>query len=165
MKIKFKKYLLYMILSMCFWLTFAYIYYEIIYKNNTDIINKSVQRPGINYSIDILIHNTQNYLMFILGFIISPILVIFNNILIINSITSYVSIFGFSKSIPLLFPHGYLEIPMLLTCEFLSLNMFLNFWKYKSVYKIIKYVICNKYYFIITYISLVVAAFVEGVIG
>lgn len=165
MKIKPKNYIIYLICSLVFWGGMSLITYIVFFENVQDIVEPHYPTQGIMHASEILIHNSKNLFLTILGFLFSPIIIVVNNILLIVTIANNAGFFGWKDTIMLLLPHGIIEIPTILTYQYLSLYMLFISAKYKSLSYIKKFFLENFQWFLYSYFGVLISAFIEGIIG
>lgn len=115
--------------------------------------------------VEILLNNSYNYFLY---FILFPINIIVTTyeflVLAVNSYAGY-KVYGLEETLSLLLPHALLELPNILLYSFLSFHMSNVFWKNPKISTIVKTVLVNWRCYIISYLILILAAWVEGKIS
>ncbi|MBF0699530.1 stage II sporulation protein M [Streptococcus danieliae] len=111
--------------------------------------------------IEILVNNSNNFLMYVIYFPISVFLLLFDLITIGVASSIALDIYGVSKTLSLL-PHAILEYPNLLFYSFLSFALFMEVIKNPRISTIKKFFSANYRYYLISYLILIISAFIEG---
>lgn len=120
---------------------------------------------GYEHFRAILLNNSQNYLLTIILFPLLPLIYSYNWLSICFSIAMHWYNSGdLIYTLKILLPHGMIEIPVILMYQFLSFELLKAFIGSSELKTISDFLKQHRNYFIITYLGLVIAAFLEGYI-
>lgn len=112
-------------------------------------------------AVDILINNSKNFLAYFLLFPLSPLLLLYELLLMGVSLYMGYQVYGLSEFLFLLLPHGLLEFPNILFYSFLAFHLFRCFIKRPSFQTIWQTVWANRQFYVGSYLAVVVAALLE----
>lgn len=130
--------------------------------DNETLVTNSYNNETLKSSIEILINNTKNFLGYLILFPIMPLKLFFDLFSITSNLYYGIKILGFYTAFMKLYAHILLEFPNIIIYTFLSYENFKILRKDKSLKKVILNMNGRKYYYIISYILLIIAAIVEG---
>ena len=152
-------------LTFVLWTAITVITYYLFFKNTANQTIPTYPTQGIQHALDILTHNTIVFVVTMIGFVVSPIIIILSNTSLAVSIAANAGNFGWENTFHLLLPHALIEIPTVLLYQQLALNMLFLFVKHKNFRYVSRYFYDNKLLFLIALSGVVVGAFIEGIIG
>lgn len=96
---------------------------------------------------------------------IAPLLIFVDILVTTYQVYSSVSIQGGKLTIFLLWKHGVIELPNLILYMYLSYKAFYHMLKNPKFKTLISYFNENKYVYLISYLLVIIAGIVEGLIG
>ncbi|WP_419155041.1 stage II sporulation protein M [Weissella minor] len=160
-----KKLSIQIVIAFVLWISLTVVMYYLFFKNAANQTIPIYPNQGINHSLDILLHNIAIFFITVIGFVVSPIIVVLNNTSLAVSIAANAGNFGWENTFKLLLPHALVEIPTILLYQQLSLNMLFLFTKHKDFQSVFKYFYANKFLFLAALVGVLVGAFIEGIIG
>lgn len=119
---------------------------------------------GVKTFLLIWLYNSENYLKYILLFFITPLLVIIDWLIMSFQIMMGVRELG-KESVKMLLPHSLFEIPNIIFYQSLNFKLFCELIKHKKVSIVKEHFKKTKKIYIVSYVILVLSAFIEGMIG
>lgn len=162
MKIKIKTYL-YWIGIGCTIVFILSIFLYMLFFNHKIITRKDVLLDHNNYCFArIVTHNLAHYIITVLCFPLSLLTIAHNWLILTFSIAVGAELFGWKSALLFLFPHGFIEIPNILTYQYLSYKMMIILFKKRDFKEVIYFIQENKWWFIGSLFFVIVSALIEG---
>ncbi|MDR2660733.1 MAG: hypothetical protein LBC17_01635 [Lactobacillaceae bacterium] len=120
---------------------------------------------GTNFMIQVLKHNTLNFLIYFFMPFISPLMQFLDLFSSFIKIIISLRIAGVFKTANNLFPHALLEIPNFLLYQGLSEYILFSFIKNHSIFKTLSLIKKLTPVYLFSYVILIIAALLEGLKG
>ena len=112
--------------------------------------------------VEILLNNSYNYFLYFILFPINIVVATYEFLTLAVNIYAGYKVYGLEETISLLLPHALLELPNILFYSFLSFHMFNAFWKNSMLSTLTQTVLLNWRCYIISYLILILAAWIVG---
>lgn len=129
---------------------------------NTDLFNPETPSLNNEFMFVVLSHNLRNFIMYILGFMFSPILQLLDLGGSAFQITLGFRILGVEEGLSRLIPHGLLEFPNMLLYQGMSQYLLFTLIFTRSIKYMLSILKKMIPLYLISLIILVIAAIIEG---
>ncbi|MDE7056225.1 MAG: stage II sporulation protein M [Lactobacillus sp.] len=139
-------------------------YYLFFYNLDEPLISKA-PILGIEYTINLFLHNMWVYLITIGLFFIAPLPILYNWGMLCFTIAYNISVFGIGQTLCLLWPHGLVEVPTILLYQYLALKMMLLLYRTHSFQAVVAFVRCNYRWYLLCGLLVLLGAILEGMVG